>query len=329
MQVFDSKRGDIFPYGLTVRGYAEQRRWDALAAHHHYFFLQEFLRPYASPCGGRQGGLGYSDRLVGGGIQDRRARRLNRLDARSAASWLHLIANNTRFVILGEGRGPNMPSRVLGLSLRRLSDDMPALHGFPCSSPRASWNRQDFQALATALRTGMRLVRRAAARAGPADRKDRRAAGGRRTAEPLLLSQDRRGFPQAARPTLRTALLSHHRAGGSVGGLSRRDRLRRIRRASQRGAKSGRGRVPEPQPPMLRDTRGSELSLHLFEPAPGCSGPGAARLGGPLSPRRMPTGRPRRQGPALRVEADRDRAMHDGCGGRARQRPRARANANP
>ncbi|MCY4459641.1 MAG: hypothetical protein OXC26_04445 [Albidovulum sp.] len=36
---------------------------------------------------------------------------------------------------------------------------------------------------------------------------------------------------------------------------------------------------------MLRDTRGSELSLHLFEPAPGCSGPGAARLGGPLCAR--------------------------------------------
>ena len=46
-------------------------------------------------------------------------------------SRLHLIANTTRFVILGEGRVPNMASRVLGLSLRRLSDDMSALHDYP------------------------------------------------------------------------------------------------------------------------------------------------------------------------------------------------------
>ncbi|MCY4463785.1 MAG: hypothetical protein OXC26_25825 [Albidovulum sp.] len=39
MQVSDSKRGGIFPRGVTVqpvRGYAEQRRWYALAARRHY-----------------------------------------------------------------------------------------------------------------------------------------------------------------------------------------------------------------------------------------------------------------------------------------------------
>ena len=44
---------------------------------------------------------------------------------------LHLIANNSRFVILMAERVPNLASRVLGLSLRRLSGDMEAAHGYP------------------------------------------------------------------------------------------------------------------------------------------------------------------------------------------------------
>ena len=44
---------------------------------------------------------------------------------------LHLIANNSRFVILTPRRVPNLASRVLGLSLRRLSQDMQAAHGYP------------------------------------------------------------------------------------------------------------------------------------------------------------------------------------------------------
>ena len=44
---------------------------------------------------------------------------------------LHLIANNSRFVILTPGRVHNLASRVLGLSLRRLSQDIQAVHGYP------------------------------------------------------------------------------------------------------------------------------------------------------------------------------------------------------
>ena len=44
---------------------------------------------------------------------------------------LHLIANNARFVILTPRPVPNLASRVLGLSLRRLSRDMQAVHGYP------------------------------------------------------------------------------------------------------------------------------------------------------------------------------------------------------
>ena len=46
--------------------------------------------------------------------------------------WLHLIANNTRFLVLPDGTGlPNLASRVLGRSLRQLSGDWEALYGHP------------------------------------------------------------------------------------------------------------------------------------------------------------------------------------------------------
>ena len=44
---------------------------------------------------------------------------------------LHLIANNARFLILPGCAAANLASRVLGLSLRRLSGDFHALHGHP------------------------------------------------------------------------------------------------------------------------------------------------------------------------------------------------------
>ncbi len=44
---------------------------------------------------------------------------------------LHLIANNVRFLILPEGRSPNLASRVLALNLRRLSADWERFYGHP------------------------------------------------------------------------------------------------------------------------------------------------------------------------------------------------------
>lgn len=44
---------------------------------------------------------------------------------------LRLVANNTRFLVLPGMRVPNLASRVLGLSLRRLSSDMEAQVGHP------------------------------------------------------------------------------------------------------------------------------------------------------------------------------------------------------
>ena len=46
-------------------------------------------------------------------------------------SRLHLVANNARFAVLDAGRVPNLASRALGLSLRRLSRAVRAAHGHP------------------------------------------------------------------------------------------------------------------------------------------------------------------------------------------------------
>ena len=44
---------------------------------------------------------------------------------------LHLVVQNSRFVVLPGWHAKNLASRVLGLSLRRLAGDMRAAHGFP------------------------------------------------------------------------------------------------------------------------------------------------------------------------------------------------------
>ena len=49
----------------------------------------------------------------------------------SSSRRLHLVAQNARFVLLPAFQGvPNLASRVLGLSLRRLAGDMQREHGF-------------------------------------------------------------------------------------------------------------------------------------------------------------------------------------------------------
>ena len=44
---------------------------------------------------------------------------------------LRLVANHCRFPVLAQGRVPNLASRVLALSVRRLSGDMQARFGHP------------------------------------------------------------------------------------------------------------------------------------------------------------------------------------------------------
>ena len=114
-----------------VRDIAEQRRWDRLVAKRHYLSFRGFygkaLRHVAmvedtwlALLGWQAGAfkVGVRDAWIGWSREQQYSR-------------LHLIANNSRFLILDAGRVPNLASRVLGLSLRRLSADMQALHGHP------------------------------------------------------------------------------------------------------------------------------------------------------------------------------------------------------
>ena len=119
---------------VTVRptwGAREHRRWDRLVSEHHYLAFHGVIgkglrhvavhgeswaaligwQPGAFKLAARDGWIGWST--------EQQFRRL------------HLIANNSRFVILTPHRVPNLASRVLGLSLRRLSADMQAVHGYP------------------------------------------------------------------------------------------------------------------------------------------------------------------------------------------------------
>ena len=117
---------------VTVRptaGAGERQRWDALMATHHYLpfrgLVGRSLRHVAvlgehwlALVGWHAGALKLKarDRWIGW-LPEQQFRRL------------HLIANNARFVILPGFSVPNLASRVLALSLRRLSEDMRAAHG--------------------------------------------------------------------------------------------------------------------------------------------------------------------------------------------------------
>ena len=119
---------------VTVRptwGAHEHRRWDRLVAEHHYLpfhgVIGKGLRHVAvhgetwlALIGWQPGAfkLAARDRWIGWPAEQQFRR-------------LHLIANNSRFVILTPGRVHNLASRVLGLSLRRLSQDIQAVHGYP------------------------------------------------------------------------------------------------------------------------------------------------------------------------------------------------------
>lgn len=114
-----------------VRGVGERRRWDALVAQHHYLpfrgLFGKSLRHVAVRGERWLALLGWQAGAFKVGVRDAwvgwtREQQFSRL---------HLVAHNARFAVLDEGRVANLASRALGLSLRRLSRDMQALHGFP------------------------------------------------------------------------------------------------------------------------------------------------------------------------------------------------------
>ena len=112
-------------------GAQEHRRWDQLVATHHYLSFQGLfgkgLRHVATLgstwialVGWQAGALKLTarDRWIGW-TPEQKLRRL------------HLVTQNSRFLVLPGFHAPNLASRVLGLSLRRLSEDMLAAHGYP------------------------------------------------------------------------------------------------------------------------------------------------------------------------------------------------------
>ena len=114
-----------------VHGVEERRRWDALLAKHHYLpfrgLFGKSLRHVAVRGEAWLALLGWQAGAFKVGVRDAwigwsREQQFSRL---------HLIANNSRFAVLDAGRVPNLASRALGLSLRRLSQDMRDAHGHP------------------------------------------------------------------------------------------------------------------------------------------------------------------------------------------------------
>ena len=119
---------------VTVRptvGTSERSRWDALMAAHHYLPFRGLVgrsvrhvvvlgEHWLALIGWHAGAfkLQARDRWIGW-LPEQQIRRL------------HLIANNARFLILPGCGAANLASRVLGLSVRRVSDDFRAVHGHP------------------------------------------------------------------------------------------------------------------------------------------------------------------------------------------------------
>ena len=110
----------------------ERRRWDALMDAHHYLGFRQFagrgVRHVAEWRGHWVALLGWQSGAFKCAPRDRWLGWHRSVQFRR----LHLIANNTRFLVLPEASGiPNLASRALSRSLRRLCADWAAAHGHP------------------------------------------------------------------------------------------------------------------------------------------------------------------------------------------------------
>ena len=117
--------------GVVVRQIEadERERWDALMRRHHYLGFNRTagraLRQVAEYQGKWLALLLWQASALMCAPRDNWINGLRPIQLQR----LHLIANNARFLILPEGRIPNLASRVLSLS--RLSSDWQAFHGHP------------------------------------------------------------------------------------------------------------------------------------------------------------------------------------------------------
>ncbi len=129
-----SPDSDIPLSGVEVRlvhSMDEKARWDALVREHHYLpwhrLFGKALHHVAIHDGNWLALIGWQVGAFKVGVRDRWIG----WTAEQQFSRLHLVAGNARYVLLGRDRPRNLASRVLALSLRRLSADMEKVHGYP------------------------------------------------------------------------------------------------------------------------------------------------------------------------------------------------------
>ena len=129
-----AERMDVVVREVVVRPARadERRRWDALMAEHHYLGFRQFagrgLRHVAEWRGRWVALAGWQSGAFKCGPRDRWLGWHREVQFRR----LHLIGNNTRFLVLPEASGtPGLASRALSRSLRRLSADWREAHGHP------------------------------------------------------------------------------------------------------------------------------------------------------------------------------------------------------
>ena len=129
---FDKSRVVVGEVEVRLARPDERRRWDALMDRHHSLGFRQFagrgLRHVALWCGHWLALVGWQSGAFKCAPRDRWLGWHRSVQFRR----LHLIGNNTRFLILPEAQGiANLASRVLGRSLRRVSADWEAAWGHP------------------------------------------------------------------------------------------------------------------------------------------------------------------------------------------------------
>ncbi len=126
-----SEREGLRSVEVRPIGPHETRRWAEEMDRYHYLgnrgVCGRSLR-YVATLGGQWVALiGWGNAALKCGVRDRYLG----WDAETKLKRLHLVTNNVRFLVLPWVRVKNLASRVLGLSLRRISGDYEKIYGHP------------------------------------------------------------------------------------------------------------------------------------------------------------------------------------------------------
>ncbi len=350
----DSDFQDREPFPLRdvhvrpVRDMDERLRWDRLVAERHYLSFAGFhggaLRHVALAGNrwlalvGRQSGefsVGVRDRWIGWTPETRMRR-------------LHLVASNSRFLILDAGGTANLAPRVLGPGLRRLSRDMLAPHGYPVPPAKTFVDPSRFAGTRhratnrrpsglTRGRSRLPDGRPRWIRSGQPKEVfvfdpgvERRCGGDGRggAAKPARAFRGDSGLQEEARPPLVHRLLHDAGARHQTRRIPRRVGLRRVRVLPRRRTAWGRRYVPSKARGLWTVPPDSTFRCFFQQHAAGHvrrDAAGVVRRGG----RRRP-GRHGRQGDLRRLEKGRGRSSgrHGSPTGRTGSAPFAKSRGN-